>query len=126
MSGKRNKLGLAVVAGALLCLAAYVSANDILDPAVQDSGGGRAESSSYRVQASVGGPALGTASSANYKVDVGAVSVVEAGREAGAPSGGGGGGCAAGGGVGTLAFCGMLACLMGATGKVKRGSRSRI
>ncbi len=104
----RRTRGVVIVAGAALCLAAYVSATYILDPAVQDSGGGRAASSSYRLDASIGGPVIaatagGTASSASYKLEVNSMGLLEG--PAKAPSTGGGG-CVPGGGapLGILVF----------------------
>ena len=77
MSTRRRRLGLGVVAGAVLCLAAYVSASYILSPAVADQGGGVANSSNYEVSGSVGGLALGAAQSTNYRCEVGGITMLE-------------------------------------------------
>ncbi len=96
----RRRRSLAIVAGAALCIAAYVSASYLLSPAVQDSGGGHAESSSYQLDSSIGGPVIatgGTASSASYKLEVNAAGMLAQGAPGGpAPDGGGGGGCVVG------------------------------
>jgi uncharacterized protein (TIGR03382 family) len=97
----KKKAALGLVSGGLLCLAA-ASLTYILRPAVVDSGGGRAESASFQVEASIGGPVIvtgaasgQTASSPAYTCEVGGISVVE-GPPPAAPSGGGDdGGCGA-------------------------------
>ena len=102
MTGKKS-LALAVVAGALLCIAA-ASVSYILWPAVIDQGGGVAYSSSYEMRGSVGGPVIvgaaepGVASSTNYGFEVNTVAVLETGAKEEPPpgNGGGGGGCGAG------------------------------
>ena len=95
----RRRAVLSVAVGGMLCIAAYVSANYILSPAVIDSGGGKAVSSSYELDCSIGGPVVatttaGTAASTNYTLDVNTISLAEA--PAAPPAGGGGdssGGC---------------------------------
>ncbi|MBN1810095.1 MAG: hypothetical protein JW909_13595 [Planctomycetes bacterium] len=65
-----------VVAAAVILAAGIaigaVSANYMINPAAVDQGGGTAFSSSYEMQGSIGGTAVGTtATSANYSLEVG-------------------------------------------------------
>ena len=109
MARRRKALALGLAAGAVLCVAA-ASLSYLCWPAVVDQGGGIASSSSYQMRGSVGGPVIagvavrGIASSANYRLDVNSVTVLESGGKEGQPSGngGGGGGCCGGGAA--LAF----------------------
>ncbi len=118
MSMTRRTRGVLILAGAALCLAAYVSASYILSPAVIDSGGGHATSSSYQADASIGGAVIapvaagGEASSANYKLEVGSVGVLTKGVQD-QPAPGGGGGCVpcAGSAVSLAALPALLVCL---------------
>ncbi len=95
----RRRRNVLIVAGAALCVgAAYVSTNYVLSPAVSDQGGGLADSSNFEIRGSVGGPVIGTASSANYSVEAGGITVVESRAAAPSPPAGGDGGCAPGAG----------------------------
>ncbi len=96
----RRTRGVLIVAGAALSIAAYVSASYILAPAVQDSGGGKASSSSYQLDASIGGPVIatgGSASSASYTLEANAVAMLAKAPSAAPPTDSGG--CLPGGGA---------------------------
>jgi len=114
----QKKTSSIIGAVALLAVAAYVSANYLLEPAVVDSGGGHAESSSYQLDASIGGPVIptgaaatsGEATSANYSLQVNQVALMETpAAPPGGGGGGGGGGCVPGSSAGALVV--MLAGL---------------
>ena len=55
---RNRKVTLAISGAALLTVAAYVSATYIISPAVVDSGGGKAFSSTYELDSSIGGPVI--------------------------------------------------------------------
>ena len=119
--------GVAIVAGAALSIAAvYASANYILNPAVQDSGGGHADSAGYQIDASVGGPVIapvaagGEAASANYSVQVNSVQMLSRSPASPAPPVVDDGGCLPGGSTGSLALPLLLAALL----LVHRGARA--
>ena len=102
MTRKQGTASLGIAGAALLSLAGYVSATYLLDPAVMDSGGGKASSSNYELDCSIGGPVVatttaGTATSTNYTLDVNTISLSE--THGSPPAGGGdsGGGCLASG-----------------------------
>ena len=98
----------AVLSVALFVLGAFTSLNYLLSPALIDSGGGKAVSSSYELDCSIGGPVVATgpaatATSTNYTLDVNTISLTE--TPASPPTGGGGdsgGGCVPSGGSGML------------------------
>jgi len=98
-----RKAALAVGGASLLCIAAYVSLSYILCPAVMDSGGGYAVSSSYQLDCSIGGPVISTtaggeATSTNYTLSANTMTVMSAppAQPDGGGGGGGGGGCVPG------------------------------
>ncbi len=89
MRMSRRTRGVAIVAGAVLSIAAvYVSANYILSPAVSDQGGGTANSSSYELRGSIGGPVIvtgdNTAASASYNLEAHSIGLITY-REPAAP-----------------------------------------
>ena len=107
---KKKALPLALAAVAALSIAA-ASVSYLCWPVVLDQGGGVASSSSYQMRGSVGGPVIagaavpGIASSANYRLDVNSVTVLEsAAKEEPPPDGNGGGGGCCGSGAAALAF----------------------
>ncbi len=115
---RKKAAGLAIVCLALAFAVAAVSLMYMIEPAVVDSGGGRATSPGFQAQVSVGGPALGGASSANYSVEVGGVALVEGGASGPGPGpapqppdgGGDGGGCSSGtAGAGNAGATALLA-----------------
>jgi hypothetical protein len=117
VSRKKRLVSVVIGAAALVCVAA-ASAIYMIEPAIVDSGGGHAESASYEVEVSIGGPVIvtgaaqgQTASSPSYTCEVGGVSVAELGKPPPAPAGGGDdGGCVPGGAspVAALVALGVL------------------
>lgn len=69
---RNGVLGILVVLASVIALGA-ASANFTLEPMALDQGGGYASSSSYQLQGSIGGPAIGLATSASYKFSGGFV-----------------------------------------------------
>jgi len=124
---RTKKIALAIPVLALAAVAAW-SASFLLQPAIVDSGGGRASASGhYEMQASIGAavvaPATGNVgTSTSYKMDVRNMSLVTTppapGGGGGGGGGGGDGGCGAG--VGAPAW---LAAFGALTLTVRRGGR---
>ncbi len=121
MTPKKKRVSIVVVAGGLLCIAAYVSTSYIMNPAIVDQGGGLANSSTHEIRASVGGSVVlaggeEAATSTNYRLEVNPVGMIDAGYlppAVAAPPADGGCRAADGVGPGALAFLlpATFACL---------------
>jgi len=129
MSLPKNKiLAIALGATALLALGAYVGLAYIIEPAVQDSGGGHAESASYQVDCSIGGPVLTpgpatgqTAESVSYSVELGTATLVRGDPPAPPTGTDDGGGCA----PGNAGLPGLITLMIGLPLACRRYRRSR-
>jgi hypothetical protein len=95
---RSRKATVAIAGAALLCLGAYASLSYLISPAVQDSGGGHAESGGYEIDCSIGGAVHaggvepGKAASNSYTLEVATTALVRDDSPASGGGGGGGGG----------------------------------